>query len=578
MRHLLIALLAATPAIAAQPVTAEGAKPVKVAEGFGLCDGPAYDGRYALYVPDVLGGKLFRFIPKTQKNAVLAPEAGRISATFYNRGRLYLSDNGNAAIAYWDFDKKQKMKIAGHDPTAKPPARPNDLVVDHNGRIYYTLTRQNQVWTIGPDGEHKIAIEKIATPNGITLSPDGKTLYVAAYAPKEIWAYDAKADGSTANGRLLAKMDDGPDKGADGMTTDRTGNIYCAGARDVWVWTPAGKLIEKITTPTRPINAAFAGPDPQKLYITCLFSKDKTIPSAMYAIDMRVNGVSPTPDPTAGVEGTRPSTGIPANITARLNVTYARYGDRKLLADIFVPKADGPRPAVVVVHGGGWLKGDKMKFRALAIALAKRGYVAAAIEYRLGNEAKFPAAIHDCNAAVRHLRANATEYDLDPQRIGAVGGSAGGHLVGLMATGWKLTELQGEGGFADRTSRLQAAIVMAGPMEIDTGSVAERSMTGKANANTWIGGNVETNAAGYQLASAHRHIDKDSSPILFMVGEHDKPERNQPSRNKLKAAGVWTDVKVYRDGKHGCWNQLPWFNDMVADMDAFFKDKLGDAK
>ena len=59
-----------------------------------------------------------------------------------------------------------------------------------------------------------------------------------------------------------------------------------------------------------------------------------------------------------------------------------------------------------------------------------------------------------------------------------------------------------------------------------------------------------------------------------MTGEHDNPKRNQPSRDKLKAAGVWTDIKVYKDGKHGCWNRLPWFNTMLDDMDEFFKEHL----
>ncbi len=59
-----------------------------------------------------------------------------------------------------------------------------------------------------------------------------------------------------------------------------------------------------------------------------------------------------------------------------------------------------------------------------------------------------------------------------------------------------------------------------------------------------------------------------------MTGEHDNPPRNEASREKLKAAGVWTGLKVYRDGKHGCWNQHPWFDQMVADMDEFFRDRL----
>ena len=107
-------------------VTADGAKLETVTEdGFGLADGPAWDGRWALYVPDVRGGKLFRHIPKQKKTQVLLEEAGRISATFYARGTLYLSDNGNARIA--KLNGKEIVGLAGHDPKAKPPMRPSSF-------------------------------------------------------------------------------------------------------------------------------------------------------------------------------------------------------------------------------------------------------------------------------------------------------------------------------------------------------------------------------------------------------------------------------------------------------------------
>jgi alpha-beta hydrolase superfamily lysophospholipase len=144
-----------------------------------------------------------------------------------------------------------------------------------------------------------------------------------------------------------------------------------------------------------------------------------------------------------------------------------------------------------------------------------------------------------------------------------------------MATGHDIQKLQGEGGHPNNSSKLQAAIVMAGPLEISTGNVAEQARINadKAYATQWIG-SIENDWDQYQLADAHRHITSDDSPILFMVGEHDKPERNQPSREKLEASGVWTDVIIYKDGKHGCWNQLPWLNEMAKDMDLFFQEHL----
>jgi gluconolactonase len=540
---------------------------VEVSTTFGLCDGPAWDDRGTLYVPDVKGETLYQYNAKQDKLTPILKDTGRFSASFFNNGQLFLSDNGNARIV--TLNGKELVEVAKLDDSEKPTKRPNDLVLDHSGGIYVTMTRQNQVYYISPEGKQSVAVDGIETPNGITLSPDEKTLYVSAYVPKQVWAYDVTAAGKTANGRQFSKMDDGPDKGADGMTIDRAGNVYCTGPVSVYIWSPSGELLEELKTPTRPINCAFGDQDMRSLYITCF--------GGLYKQRMKISGKSPNPPTDEKLQTggeSRPPTVIPKNVDAQLDLVYATYGDRELLLDLFTPKdVEGPKPAIVVVHGGGWLNGDKTKFRALAVELANRGYVTAAIEYRLAGEALFPAGIHDCNAAVRFLRAHAEKYEIDPQRIGAVGGSAGGHLVGLMATGWQNKELQGTGGWADRTSKLQAAIVMAGPMEMTTGSVAERSMTvpNQSNSNKWLGKNVEEAPELYALADAHLQISDKSSPILFMVGEHDNPQRNQPSRDKLSERGRWNGLKVYADGKHGCWNQLPWFNDMVDDMDRYFK-------
>ncbi|MDH3582633.1 MAG: SMP-30/gluconolactonase/LRE family protein [Phycisphaerae bacterium] len=544
-----------------------------ISTDFQLADGPAWDGSWALLVPDVKGQKLYRYIPRSESLQVVLPEAGRISASFSGHGRLYLSDNGESRIAW--LDGKKKVGIAGQDKQAKPPARPNDLVADRTGGIYYTLTRQGQVIYIAPGGEQRVAVEKIETPNGLILSPDESTLYVAAYVPKKIWAYDVGPGGKLTSPRVFAGMDKGPEKGADGMSIDRAGNVYCAGPKHVWAWSPAGKLLAKIETPSRPINCTFGDQDMRSLYITGF--------GGLYRQRMRISGRSPHPPATDRPQPTsskRPPTTLPPGIDAHLDVVYARYGDRKLLADIFVPNKEGPtpRPAVVVVHGGGWLKGDKTKFRALAIALAARGYVTAAIEYRLGGEANFPAAIQDCHASVRFLRAQAGHYGIDPNRIGAVGGSAGGHLVGLLAATPHVSELQGSGGHADRSSKIQAAIVMAGPMEMASGSVAERSRTqATSNSNLWLGKTIDQAPDLYRLADAYLHLSKKTPPTVFMVGEHDNPQRNQRSREKLKSLGVWTGLQLYEDGKHGCWNQLPWFTDMVTDMDKFFREHLARA-
>ena len=568
---LCLTILPSLPAIVTAQSIVDVESPLEtIATEFGLADGPAWNG-WSLDFPDVKGGKLFRYNPKTGKTQVLADEAGRISASFFSQGKLYLSNNGEGRIT---LQGKEPQPLTEAEGSGRDLARPNDLGVDKNGGIYWTLTRQGRVMYRQPDGPVVTAVEKIETPNGITLSPDETTLFVSAYVPKQIYSYNVVEPGTTGGGRLFSTMDDGEAKGADGMTIDRAGNVYCAGATDVWIWNPSGRLLAKIVCPTRPINCTFGDSDLRSLYITGF--------GGLYRQRMKAYGV-PARLPLTDIRNeeqktTRPSIAVPDNVRLLQDVVYRVAGERRLLCDICLPRLaegeTGPRPAVVVVHGGGWLNGDRSKFRALALQLAARGYVTAAIDYRLGHEARFPAGIHACNAAIQFLRLNADRYIIDPDRIGAIGGSAGGHLVGLMATGSRDVRLQSDDSFLAGSTKLQAAIVMAGPMQMTTGSVAEKSRKGTANANVWLGKTIDEDPELYALSDAHLHISDASPPILFMTGEHDNPKRNQPSRDKLKAAGVWTDIKVYKDGKHGCWNRLPWFNTMLDDMDEFFKEHL----
>ena len=188
--------------------------------------------------------------------------------------------------------------------------------------------------------------------------------------------------------------------------------------------------------------------------------------------------------------------------------------------------------------------------------------------YRLGYEAPFPAGVQDASAATRFLRTHAATYKVAPQRIGAVGGSAGGHIVGLMATASDNATLHGEA--------IQAAAVMAGPMEIITGSVAERVAESPEQANIyhWTGGTPDEKPDLYQLADAHIKISAGDAPTLFLVGSLDIPERNAPSRAAFKKHGVPTDVKIYENAKHGAWNGLPWQPRFVDDIDAWFKVHL----
>ena len=109
-----------------------------------------------------------------------------------------------------------------------------------------------------------------------------------------------------------------------------------------------------------------------------------------------------------------------------------------------------------------------------------------------------------------------------------------------------------------------------------TGSVAEKSrkQPEQSNANRWLRATLDEAPALYAHADAYKQIDANTCPILFMVGEHDLPSRNQKSREKLEGLGIKTGVKVFADGRHGCWNRSPWLEQMVDEMHRFFQQNL----
>lgn len=143
-------------------------------------------------------------------------------------------------------------------------------------------------------------------------------------------------------------------------------------------------------------------------------------------------------------------------------------GTTTLLMDIYMPTAGAPPyPLAIWIHGGGWQSGSQDGAPGSILALRARGFVVASIGYRLSGQAIFPAQIHDVKGAVRFLRANASDYSLDPNRFGAWGSSAGGHLTALLATSGGVAALEGtSGGNVALSSRVQAAVDYFGPTDI----------------------------------------------------------------------------------------------------------------
>jgi gluconolactonase len=270
------------------------------------------------------------------------------------------------------------------------------------------------------------------------------------------------------------------------------------------------------------------------------------------------------------------STAVPDTLSSELNITYGKTPEQELKLDVYRPKAGGDSlPACVLVHGGGWTGGTKEKFTPLAIALAQKGYVVANFEYRLAGVAKYPAAVQDCSLGVRFLRANAKRFGVDPDRIGTWGGSAGGHLVGILA-GASTNEKFLTGDLKDVSAIVQATCIMAGPTDLTNAAFVEnlRKQKEKSNSFQWMGKLYDDTPDLYREASPITHFTKETGPVLFLTGDLDNPDRDTAGMEKLKSLGVPAKQVILKDAKHGCWMQRPWFEQCVNAVDAWFKEHL----
>src|SRR5574341_1502314 len=216
---------------------------------------------------------------------------------------------------------------------------------------------------------------------------------------------------------------------------------------------------------------------------------------------------SPIPTPTFQKAG-----------TVEQDVTYCTPNGVPQQMDVYYPAAGGPWPVLLYVHGGGWRAGDKAEGMAWQ-RMTGRGFLVASINYRLAaNDIKFPAMIEDVKCVVRYLRAHARQYNLDVDHIGAVGVSAGGHLVDLLgladaSAGWDVGE------YAEQSSRVQAVVTLAGVSDL----TLNRGATGSAVAMICYAFDVTPGPLSSKLVAASpiTYITPDDPPFLIIHGDRD---------------------------------------------------------
>ncbi len=249
---------------------------------------------------------------------------------------------------------------------------------------------------------------------------------------------------------------------------------------------------------------------------------------------------------------------IPDGVELIANVEYGKGGNRPRLLDLYKPKQVAKVvPGLIFVHGGSWSGGSRKIYGYYCEKMAKLGYVAATVDYRLSGEAPFPAAIQDVKCAIRWLRANAARYGVDPGKIGLVGGSAGGHLVLLAAyANTDDPELEGTGGNNGVSSRVQAVVDLYGPVLLK----GRRS----AAVVKFMGGKSSDEAPElYAKASPILHLTKDAPPTLIIHGTVDELVSISASDSLAAKLGELGVAYLYdrQEGWHHAMDQVQEVND-----------------
>jgi acetyl esterase/lipase len=245
------------------------------------------------------------------------------------------------------------------------------------------------------------------------------------------------------------------------------------------------------------------------------------------------------------------------------NLSYVNKGHPRQKLDLYVPKTDDKVPLIIFIHGGGFSRGDKGDQNPAP--LLSEHFAVASINYRLSQDAIFPAQIEDCKAAVRWLRKNAAQYNLDPDRFGAWGTSAGGHLVAMLGTTGDST-LFDVGENLNVSSRVQAVADWFGPtdfLQMDAHRLPNGMVHNSPDSpeSRLIGGPLQKNKDRAEKANPIIYITPNTPPFLIAHGDADRLVPHHQSEllaAALKEVGVTVTFYTVKGGGHG-------FRDATAD-------------
>jgi len=235
------------------------------------------------------------------------------------------------------------------------------------------------------------------------------------------------------------------------------------------------------------------------------------------------------------------------------DVEYSNPSNEHLKLNLARPKkSDALAPAVVCIHGGGWHSGNRESWDAVCKQLAERGYVAITVTYRFAPKYPFPAQAYDVKAAVRWLRANAERLGIDPNRIGAVGDSAGGHLATFLGATGGVPEFDQDGDNLKQSSRIQCVVDYYGPSDL-TRAVGYSPVADNIFVQ-FLGGDLEHARRAYIRASPFFWVTPEAAPMLLIHGTKDplvSPDNATWMHDRLKSAEVDSELLLLEGAGHG---------------------------
>lgn len=246
-------------------------------------------------------------------------------------------------------------------------------------------------------------------------------------------------------------------------------------------------------------------------------------------------------------------------IETRDNIEFGRVGNRALEGILLRPPQASSKllPIIVWIHGGAFMYGSRHDNQAIREEIASNGFACFSIDYRLSSEAIFPATIQDCKCAVRYLRAHATELGISTAKIGVWGPSAGGHLAAMLGTSATVAELEGEGGYADQSSAVQAVCDWFGPTDFSRMSAFPSDIDHDAPdspESLLVGGPVQENPEKVQAANPISYVSV-STPSFYIAHGTADPlvpfNQSELLHKALVAQGVEVTFDVLENAGHG---------------------------